>query len=139
MASSGRVRYDRDLEQVIFEPVGGPVQNFDGTGIDGAFDVYQHTNGNYGLSGGDGWKKTGISGHTVKGATIPNTAVTSKDLMGKDRQDTPVIGSNEAQAVSGAGTVPDAVLIKAGVGQTPNIDDAPSTGDPANLGAGAGQ
>lgn len=133
-----RVRHDRDLEQVIVEPVGGVPVHLDASGLDdGDFDVFLDQVGNHSLVGGKGRNKV-AAGRIVRAAPIPNPAVTGSDLTGKDRKDTPVIGSDTIPS-GGSTQTPDAVLKKAAVGQTPNVADGGGDPKSENLGPGAGQ
>lgn len=133
-----RVRHDRDLEHVIVEPVGGVPVHLDAAGLgDGDFDVFLDSAGNHSLVGGKGRSKV-AAGRIVRAAPIPNPAVTGADLTGKDRQDTPVIGSDDKGAAT-TGETPAAVLKKAAAGQTPNLEDGGGDPKDANLGPGAGQ
>jgi hypothetical protein len=138
--ATGRIRFDRDLDAVIYEPVGSMAIHLDASSLkSGKVEVFRDQAGNHHLSAGDGRTKV-ADGSIVRAADIPNTDVTSNDLTGKKREDTPVIGTTDrAGALTGQGEVPDAVLKKAAVGQTPNIGDDPNAPKDANLGAGAGQ
>lgn len=123
---------------MIVEPVGGVPVHLDASGLgEGDFDVYVDGAGNHSLTGGKGRTKV-AAGRIVRAAPIPNPAVTSADLVGKDRQDTPVIGTDQIP-VGGVRETPDEVLKKAAVGQTPNVADGGGDPNDPKLGPGSGQ
>jgi hypothetical protein len=111
-----RYRYDRDLDCIVVEPVGGTITHLDASGTDGDVDIYQHADGRHALTGGDGFKKV-ASAKVVRGVDTPNPAVTGNDLTGKPREDTPVPGqSDKADAVHTGVSAP--ILEKAASGQS---------------------